>query len=230
MHAGALGEPVYVSGPLWPLVQNEGAGVEGLHRPFPFRHSQFHALSWPRLSAFSLHTAAVPRAGLLTRELCGALAFPSSSFPLLITTGTGVISRLCLLKPSFPKFYVLMAALTPRSHSSKISGCILLILELKSDFREDWWMGRRTERLRPSITADLGWAGSGHVHVWEYADWGGTLCLSFSFCWFAESDWQWLLVRVREVIVTLYGKEVGESRLKIILWMEDYRKKEVGFV
>lgn len=75
-------------------------------------------------------------------DLCGALAFLSSSFPLLITTGTGVISLPCLLKPSLLRFYVVMAALTPRTNSSKISGFTLLILEPKSDFREHWLVAK----------------------------------------------------------------------------------------
>ena len=48
------------------------------------------------------------------------------------------------------RFYVVMAALTPRTNSSKISGCTLLILELKSDFREHWW-GEENRKIKKIV-------------------------------------------------------------------------------
>lgn len=93
------------------------------------------------------HRQACERVGL-----CGALTFLSSSFPLLITPGTGVTSLLGLVRPSLLRFYVMMAAFTP---NSSISGFTVLILELKSDCREHWSVGKRTECLEPSITTDL---------------------------------------------------------------------------
>lgn len=101
-------------------------------------------------------TAAAPAGRLAhTSIYVGALASLSSSFPLLITRQAGVISLLCLPKPSLARFYVVMAALTPRANSSEISGGTLLILELKSECREHWWVGRRTECPEPPVTADL---------------------------------------------------------------------------